>query len=263
MQQSGPPSGHRHQPVVDVVTRKIDGLGVAPCRRHGEPLRHTIDAYDASSAQQPSAHDCHLADRPAAPHRDRVAGSDVGILGCHPARGQDIGQEEHLVVAQAGVDVDRAMIGMRHADKLGLPAGVAAVQMGIAEQAGAGLAMQLLQLLGVRIGGIAARPQLALAEEALAAGDYEGHHHPVAPPQPRHRRTGIYNLAHELVAKDITGLHLRHEAVVDVQVRATDRGGGGPDDDVFRRLDARIGNGIDAHVARAVPCKRFHECPRG
>jgi hypothetical protein len=37
---------------------------------------------------------------PAPPHRDHVAGLDVAHLGAHVAGGEDVGQEQHLLVGQ-------------------------------------------------------------------------------------------------------------------------------------------------------------------
>ena len=70
--------------------------------------------------------DGELPDRPAAPDRDGVARLDVAVLGRHVAGREDVGEEQDLLVGQSVGDLDRADVGERHADVLGLAAGVAA-----------------------------------------------------------------------------------------------------------------------------------------
>ena len=64
--------------------------------------------------------------------------------------------------------------------------------------------------------------------------------------------------AHRLVAEDVARLHRRHVAVVEVQVGAADAGGRDLDDRVARVLDLRVGDGVDADVALAVPAEGSH-----
>jgi hypothetical protein len=52
--------------------------------------------------------------------------------------------------------------------------------MAKAEQPGRRMTHRLNRHLGIRIGSVAAREQALLAEEALTAGDVEGHHDTVA-----------------------------------------------------------------------------------
>ena len=92
---------------------------------------------------------------------------------------------------------------------------------------------------------------------ALAAGDGERHHHPLALLE-RAGRSGLDDLAHEFVAEDVARLHRRDVAIVEVQVRAADGGRGDADDRVARIEDFGIVDRIAADVVLAVPCQRFH-----
>ena len=68
----------------------------------------------------------------------------------------------------------------------------------------------------------------------------------------------LFDDAHRLVADDVAFLHHRDEAVEEVEVGAADGRRGHLDDDVGRLLDLRVGMGVDANVALAVPGKSFH-----
>jgi hypothetical protein len=46
-----PASGHRHQPVVDIVLREIDRLGAPSALGHSQTFGHLVDADDAPGAQ--------------------------------------------------------------------------------------------------------------------------------------------------------------------------------------------------------------------
>jgi actin-like ATPase involved in cell morphogenesis len=60
-------------------------------------------------------------------------------------------------------------VGQRHAKKLRLSAGIAAREVGVAEDAGRGLTEGKLAEMRIRVGVVAAAIELAAAEEALAA----------------------------------------------------------------------------------------------
>jgi hypothetical protein len=59
-----------------------------------------VDRDHPLGAHQDRRLDREQPDRAAAPDRDGVAGLDLGILGRHPAGGQDVGKEQHLVVLE-------------------------------------------------------------------------------------------------------------------------------------------------------------------
>ena len=200
--------------------------------------------------------------RPAAPDRDRVTWLDLAIFGRHPARGQDVGHEQHLFVLDAVVgDRERADVGVRHADVLGLPARIAAGQVRVAEDARGGLAVGLAPgvLLVGGIAVVAARILLLAAMVALPARDRKRHDHALACLE-RARRADLDHLAHEFVAEHVARLHRRNVAVVEVQVGAADRRRSDPDDGVARVEDLGIVDGFAADVVLAVPGDRFHDC---
>jgi hypothetical protein len=100
----------------------------------------------------------------------------------------------------------------------------------VAEQARAGVAVQLFGNVGVGVGVVAARPQLAAAEEAVAAGDGKRHDDAVAAPEVGHAGADLDDLAHELVAEDVALVHGRDETVQKVQIGAADGVARHPDD---------------------------------
>ena len=86
-------------------------------------------------AEQHGAADRELADRAGAPDRDRVGRLDVALHRRLPAGREDVAEEQHLLVGQAVGDLDRRDVGIGHAHVLGLAAGIAAGEVGVAEQA--------------------------------------------------------------------------------------------------------------------------------
>ena len=86
--------------VVDIVFHEIDRLRAGVARKR-ETLGHRVDGDDPLGAQQEGAADGELADRAAAPDRDRVAALDVAEVRRHVAGREDIGQEQDLLVAQS------------------------------------------------------------------------------------------------------------------------------------------------------------------
>ena len=203
----------------------------------------------------------HQADRPGAEDRHRRARPDLGVERRLVAGGQDVGEEQHLLVGEALRQLQRPDVGEGHAHELGLAAGVAAVQVGVAEQAGAGGGGLLVED-GAAAGraGLAGGVEGLLAVEAVAAGDGEGDHHAVALLHRVHRRADLLDDAHELVAHDVAGLHARHLAAPEVQARAADRGGRHPQEDVVAVLQDGIGDALDAHVLGAVIDQCLHGC---
>ena len=63
------------------------------------------------------------------PDRADVAVLDVAHLRAHVAGGEDVGEEEHLLIGEAAPDADRTHVGERHPGVLGLPAGEATGQV--------------------------------------------------------------------------------------------------------------------------------------
>jgi hypothetical protein len=167
-----------------------------------------------------------LPDRARAPHRDHVTGVDVAHLGAHVPRGQDVREEQDLLVREVGLDLERADVRERDPGVLGLPAREAAGEMGVAEDAGRRVAEHLLRQSRVGVGVLAHGIQFGAARGARPAGDRERDHDPVADPELAgvHAVADLDDLTHELVTHHVALLHRRHVAVDQVQVRPADRG---------------------------------------
>jgi hypothetical protein len=89
---------------------------------------------------------------------------------------------------------------------------------------------------------------MLVAEEALAAGDDEGHHHTVALLEPLYARPGLHHDPHEFMAEDVACFGGRNLAAIEVQVGAADGGGSDLQDDVVGFLDDGVGDRFDPHV---------------
>ena len=100
MQLSGPlPLVISIKRVVDVLLLEVDRLGLA-LPGHLEALGHGVDGDHPPGAEHPGAADRELGDRAAAPDGDRVARLDLGVLRGHVAGGEDVGQEDDLLIGQ-------------------------------------------------------------------------------------------------------------------------------------------------------------------
>jgi hypothetical protein len=199
-----------------------------------------------------------MPDRTLAAHRVDVARLDVAHLRAHVAGREDVGEEEHLLVGHAVRDLDGPDVGERHARELGLPARVAAQHVRVAEDARRRVAPHLLghPRVGVRV--LAQREELLRAHVAGATRDRERHDHAVADLEVLHRGPDLDDLAHELVAQDVALLHRRHEAVVEVEIRAADRGRGDADDGVAGVQDLGIRDLLDPDISLTHPAVGIH-----
>ena len=239
----------------------VDGVGAELERREAQPLREAIDGNDALGAEEQRRGDREQPDRPAAPHRYRVAALDGAVLRRHVAGRQDVGEEEQLIVAQFLRHLDRSDVGHRHPEILGLASRIAAEHVAESEQACGRLSHRLRRELGVGVG--AQRKEPLGAEEAVAAGNGKRHHDAIAWPQAGDAAANLDDFAHEFVAEDVALHHPRNEAAVDMQIRAADRRRRDMHDRVARIEDLRLGHRLDAHVVPAVPAKRPHGASGG
>ena len=169
-----PPVSSRIASGAAAVVRRRSTIST-PCRRahaRGAPgTRSTpIDALDAEVLGDPRA---ELADRAEPEHGERAALRDVGVRDRLPGRRQHVGQVEEPLVRRPLRHLDRAELRLRHAQELGLAARHLAVQLRVAEQRRALAVLVHLRRLALRV-------QLLVAHAAVAAGDVERDHDPVA-----------------------------------------------------------------------------------
>jgi hypothetical protein len=69
-----------------------------------------------------------------------------------------------------------------------------------------------------------------LAEKAFAAGNRKGHHDAIADLQLAVVLADLDHCSHRFMAKHVAGLHARHDAVEQVQIRPADGARGYLDD---------------------------------
>ena len=109
------------------------------------------------------------------PHTATVSPGSISAFSArHPAGRQDVGQEQNLIVVEMIGNDDRADVGIRHADIFGLPAGIAAGEVRIAERrrpSGGPSAAATRPIVSDGIAVVAGAILLLLAEEAVAAAD--------------------------------------------------------------------------------------------
>ena len=225
---------------------------------HRQALGHAVDRDHLPGAEQDRAADAELADRSAAPDRDRVGRLDVALHGRLPAGREYVAEKQHLLVREPVLNLDRAHVGIGHAHVLSLAAGIAAGQVRIAEQSRRRVTEDLVASLLVAIRSLADREIPAPALVAFAAGDRERHDDAVTDLELVVSWPDLDHFAHELVAHDVAGFHAGHQGVVEMNVGATNRGARHPDDGIPRRLDLGIGDMVATDIVLAVPAKRAH-----
>lgn len=82
------------------------------------------------------------------------------------------------------------------------------------------------------IGGFAGGEEIMIAEVATAAGDDKGDDHAVSHTDFRDTGAAFLDDAHELMSEDVTILHFRNLAAIDMQIRTADRRGRDPENEV-------------------------------
>ena len=215
--------------LVPVVDRRV----CAELARLREAPRIEVDRDDAAGREQLRGHDRGEADRARADDRDRVARADPAVQDADLVRrGQDVREEQHLLVGERLRHLVHGRVGERHARELCLEP-VDEVAEDPAASAGA-------------------KAVVALAAEAAAAARRDaGHEHAVALVQRRDAAARLDDGADGLVAEDGPWLHLGDVALEDVQVGPADRRRVDLDDDVGRVQD--VGSGTVSQALRPGP----------
>jgi hypothetical protein len=111
----------------------------------------------------------------------------------------------------------------------------------------------------VSVGALADGEISSLTLIALTADDGERNDHAVAYLELLVGLSNLDDLAHKLVAHDVAGAHPWHVAVIEMEIRATDRAACDFNDRISRIFDHGIRNCIATDVVCSVIAKRFHE----
>ncbi len=112
------------QSLLDVNLVVIERLGMALAIRLLQPLRNAIDSDYALRTEQEGAGDRQKSDRPATPDGDGIARLDRAVFRGHIGGRENVGQEQHLFVAQALRHLDGTHVREGNARIFGLAARV-------------------------------------------------------------------------------------------------------------------------------------------
>ncbi len=156
------------------------------------------------------------------------------------------------MVGRSVGNLDGPELGLGDPQELGLASRHLPVELGVAEHA-----RPFAQ--GLHLGRLALGVHAVVALGAVAAGDVERDHHPIARFQPPDARPDLLDDPHRLMADDVAFRHGRPQLGVEVEVGAADRRGGDAHDGVGGLLDHRVRHLVDPHVFPAVP----HHCSHG
>jgi hypothetical protein len=215
-----------------------------------EPL---LDEVESDHARPPVQGDprAHLSDRSEPEDRDRALLGDRRELHRLPRGRKHVGEENEALVRRPLGNLDRAEVRVRDPHELRLTSRDLTVELCVTEQRATGPVLMVLRRLALRV-------ELTVAHPAGAAGDVEGDHYPVAGLQVPDLGADGLDHSHRLVPEDVSGVQEWPEHLVEVQVRAADRGRGHPYDCVGRLADRWIGHLLDADIAPALPGHRLH-----
>src|ERR1051326_3641765 len=97
-----------------------------------------------------------------------------------------------------------------------------------------------------------------LAVITMPARDAERDHHTVARFEFRYCFADLDHFSHEFMAEDVSCLHRRDGTVVQVEVRAADRGGAYFQDGITRIKNLGIGHRFHPHVFLSIPANGSH-----
>jgi hypothetical protein len=96
------------------------------------------------------------------------------------------------------------------------------------------------------------------AHPAIPAGDVEWDHDSVADAELGDPGADLLDDSHRFVPEHVSGIQIRREHGIEMQVGAAQAGARDADDDVVGLLDGRVRDGVDADVAGALPGKSSH-----
>ena len=142
---------------------------------------------------------------------------------------------------------------MRNSQVLRLSARITAAQMRVTKETGRSVAHDLCGLLAVGIGPVTAGIHFPLAEETFAAANSEWDDDPVSDLQVFDRAADLNHLAHILVAKDISFVHLGHITVIKMEIRSAYRGRRYLNDCIRGVFDRWIRNILDPYISFSIP----------
>ena len=190
-----------------------------------------IDDDDAAGSHEPRALRRVQTDRARTEHDDGVSFDDVTELCAEVPRRQCIGAQQRVFVFHPVGDHRRTDVGERHPHELGLGA--------IVTTASVRVAVDSAHRGGIGIHVVAVGVEAPGTEVAGSAVDVERHHHPVAWFDVLHGRTDRFHHPDELVSEGVADPGIRHQTVIEVQVRSADGRQLHPHDRIIGMLDGR------------------------
>jgi len=110
-----------------------------------------------------------------------------------------------------------------------------------------------------RVGSQACITIAARAVIAVTATNMRRNRHTISTPHRIHCRSDLFNNADRLMADDKAG-DVAHTALVDMQIRSTDRAGGQTQKRIGRRFYASVIDGVDGEIAQATNHNGSHMC---
>jgi hypothetical protein len=228
---------HRSNGVVPAV---VDHDVGAELPRLLEACVGEVDRDDLRRRVELRRHDRREPDRTGTNDGNRVARVDLAVEDPHfVGRGQDVREEQNLLVGQPIRNLVDRRVGERHPCVLGL--------------------QTVDQVPEDPSAATCAEPVMALLAEAAAAARRDARDEDtIALHERRDRGTCLHNRADGLVSEDRSRLHLGHVPFEDVEIGPTDGRRIDPHDRIGRREQRGIGCRLPVLSAGTVIDERFH-----
>ena len=203
-----------------------------------KPMRVDVDENHCSGPQQLGALGGAQTHRAGTQDGYGISLTQLTQLRTEVAAGEDITDEEGVLVGDLGGDVRKPCVGKGNTHQLGL------TPVNTASQFPAAMDTVI---------DVAAPAKPARTAECLAVGA-----DPVAHMQINDTRTQLHNLANKLVAQDGSGDGARDSAVTNVEVTGADGGAGHPHDGITGRQNVRVRPLLQTQIIQAVIDQSFH-----
>src|SRR6185437_11881169 len=219
--------------------------------RHVQPRSDRIHGQNTAGTEQLGADNGELTDGTAAEDDHGISGLDLRQFRAEVGGGEDVGEENRLIIRYLRREFDETNRSKRNACPLGLQSVERASRFGTAIESRA-------RERSVGIGIVALRVVAAATIRAAAASDGGGNDDAVADLEITHIGAEFLNDAHAFMSEDGARFHAGQRAANHVQIRPANGTGGEMNDGISRLLDLGFRHIVDTNIPHPMKYDGFH-----